>query len=170
MFFYFWKEYLFIHAYFADPCFLIVLIFAFQFFILVCKDLQQFLKIEFRMKLSQNHFRVPNQIELHFELQTHYYKTSGSMFCTFLNSEGLDFCVPTLDFGLQRFSEIPQKLSTIPVKVRKFQKQFFFGFNSSKKRTKYLQNFALANRADVFRPLFGRIKNKKKVLLKLTDL
>ena len=46
----------------------------------------------------------------------------------------------------------------------------FFGFNSSKKRTKYLQNFALANRADVFRPLFGRIKNKKKVLLKLTDL
>ena len=132
MFFYFWKEYLFIHAYFADPCFLIVLIFAFQFFILVCKDLQQFLKIEFRMKLSQNHFRVPNQIELHFDFQTPY---SHSMFCTFLNSEGLDFCVPTLDFGLERFSEILQKLSTIPVKVRKSQKQFLFGSNSPKKPT-----------------------------------
>ena len=37
----------------------------------------------------------------------------------------------------------------------------FLGFNSSKKRTKYLQNFALATRAEVFRLFFGRTEDKK---------
>ena len=39
----------------------------------------------------------------------------------------------------------------------------FLSFNSSKKRTKYLQNFALATRAEVFRLFFGRIETRKKI-------
>ena len=40
-------------------------------------------------------------------------------------------------------------------------KAIFLSFNSSKKWTKYLQSFALATRAEVFRSFFGRIEKEK---------
>ena len=52
-------------------------------------------------------------------------------------------------------------LKILDAKGQIISEAIFLGFNSSKKRTKYFQKFALANRAEVFRLFFGRIEKEK---------
>ena len=53
-------------------------------------------------------------------------------------------------------------LKILDAKGQIISEAIFLGFNSSKKRTKYFQKFALATRAEVFRSFFGRIEKTKK--------
>ena len=49
----------------------------------------------------------------------------------------------------------------MPTKGQLISEAIFLCFDSSKKRTKYLQNFTLDTRAEVFCSFFGRIEIKE---------
>ena len=54
----------------------------------------------------------------------------------------------------------PYSESDVALKGQLISEAIFLGFNSSKKRTRYFQNFALDTRVQVFCSYFVRIENK----------